>query len=94
MRKTSLGYMPFVGYYIIGQNVDNAIISTWFAELFEQFNWLFLLRFCCDSRPTDVLISESNEMMVIFRSNYSVDPQRNNRQRGFQALVKSSKSLD
>jgi hypothetical protein len=49
-------------------------------------------RFCCYDRPSDILISESNEMMVIFQSNYSFDPEDKSEQGGFQAIVKSINS--
>jgi len=48
-------------------------------------------RFCCFARPTAALTSESNEMMVVFKSNFSYDYLA--RQRGFQAVVTAGKSI-
>ena len=47
----------------------------------------FGCRFCCLQRPTTTLKSESNEMMIIFKSNYSIDSDY--LRRGFQAVVKA-----
>ena len=46
-------------------------------------------RFCCFERPTETLTSESNEMMIIFKSNYSYDYLVN--QRGFHAVLTAGK---
>jgi len=49
-------------------------------------------RFCCYDRPTATLTSESNEMMIIFKSNFSNDYLIT--QRGFQAVVTAGMSTN
>ena len=51
---------------------------------------MLLGRFCCYDRPTAGVVSESNEMMVVFKSNFSYDYLVY--QRGFQARVVAGKS--
>ena len=55
---------------------------------------MFLIhsRFCCDQRPNVTVTSESNGMMIVFRSNYSAASPYFTR--GFQAIVRTDGKLN
>ena len=55
--------------------------------MYKQFT---CFRFCGRSRPKEALISETNEMMVTFRSNLSI--QLPEERRGFKASFVAGRS--
>ena len=59
--------------------------------LFNQTQTVYISRFCGRSRPKEVLISETNDMMVTFRSNYMAYLPED--RRGFKASFVAGRSL-
>ena len=59
---------------------------------FKQTQTLYISRFCGRSRPKEVLISETNDMMVTFRSNYMEFMPEEDRH-GFKASFVAGRSL-
>jgi hypothetical protein len=71
---------------------ESACAYDWVEIKYKKDLGLEGARFCCDHRPRFTVTSESNEMMVIFQSNYMyienfVDEELDSL--GFQAIVKS-----
>lgn len=54
-------------------------------KMFHRILYYFLCRFCCTNRPNVTVQSKSNEMMIVFKSNYTVN--NYSLQRGFKAIV-------